>query len=140
MATVPAPHAPLPDRLCEQARLSRDARFDGLFFTAVTSTRIYCRPVCPAPAPKPENVRYYASAAAAEAAGFRPCLRCRPELAPGNDSWQRGDHVIARALKLMEQGALEDDSLEDMAQRLGVGARQLRRVFVERLGAPPISV
>jgi len=140
MATVPAPHAPLPDRLCEQARLSRDARFDGLFFTAVTSTRIYCRPVCPAPSPKPENVRYYASAAAAEAAGFRPCLRCRPELAPGNDSWQRGDHVIARALKLMEQGALEDDSLEDMAQRLGVGARQLRRVFVERLGAPPISV
>ena len=130
----------IPDRLCEQARLSRDARFDGLFFTAVTSTRIYCRPVCPAPSPKPENVRYYASAAAAEAAGFRPCLRCRPELAPGNDSWQRGDHVIARALKLMEQGVLENDSLEDMAQRLGLGARQLRRVFVERLGAPPISV
>ena len=130
----------IPDRLCEQARLSRDARFDGLFFTAVTSTRIYCRPVCPAPPPKPENVRYYASAAAAEAAGFRPCLRCRPELAPGNDSWQRGDHVIARALKLMEQGALEENSLEDMAQRLGIGARQLRRVFVERLGAPPIDV
>ncbi len=138
MAT--APDAPLSDRLCEQARLSRDARFDGLFFTAVTSTRIYCRPVCPAPSPKAENVRYYASAAAAEAAGFRPCLRCRPELSPGNDSWQRGDHVIARTLKLMEQGVLEDDSLEEVAARIGIGARQLRRVFVERLGAPPISV
>ncbi|SFS02622.1 DNA-3-methyladenine glycosylase II [Dyella sp. OK004] len=134
-----APH--LPDwRICDQARQSRDARFDGLFFTAVTSTRIYCRPVCPAPSPKPENIRYYATAAAAEAAGFRPCLRCRPELAPGNDAWQRGDHVIARTLKLMEQGALEDNSLEQIAQRVGIGARQLRRLFVERLGAPPISV
>ena len=140
MSALPDSSAPLPDRICEQARLSRDARFDGLFFTAVTSTRIYCRPVCPAPSPKVENVRYYASAAAAEAAGFRPCLRCRPELSPGNDSWQRGDHVIARALKLMEQGVLEDDSLDAVAQRLGIGARQLRRVFVERLGAPPISV
>jgi AraC family transcriptional regulator of adaptative response / DNA-3-methyladenine glycosylase II len=75
--------ATLPDfKVCEKARLSRDPRFDGMFFTAVTSTRIYCRPVCPAPSPKPTNIRYYASAAAAEAAGFRPCLRCRPELAP----------------------------------------------------------
>ena len=91
------PTAPLPDaRTCEQARLSRDARFDGLFFTAVTSTRIYCRPVCPAPSPKPQNVRYYASAAAAEAAGFRPCLRCRPELSPGNDAWQRGDFATVQ--------------------------------------------
>jgi AraC family transcriptional regulator of adaptative response / DNA-3-methyladenine glycosylase II len=136
-----APDHPLPDvRACEQARLSRDARFDGLFFTAVTSTRIYCRPVCPAPSPKPQNVRYYASAAAAEAAGFRPCLRCRPELAPGNDAWQRGDHVIARTLKLMENGALDELSMETMAERVGLGARQLRRLFVDRLGAPPISV
>ncbi|RDI98221.1 DNA-3-methyladenine glycosylase 2 family protein [Dyella solisilvae] len=138
MATT---HDPLPDaRVCEQARLSRDARFDGLFFTAVTSTRIYCRPVCPAPAPKPQNVRYYASAAAAEAAGFRPCLRCRPELSPGNDAWQRGDHVIARALKLMESGAMDELSMDAMAARVGLGARQLRRLFVERLGAPPIDV
>lgn len=136
-----APDPSLPDvRACEQARLSRDARFDGLFFTAVTSTRIYCRPVCPAPSPKPQNVRYYASAAAAEAAGFRPCLRCRPELSPGNDAWQRGDHVIARTLKLMENGALDELSMEDMAGRVGLGARQLRRLFVDRLGAPPISV
>lgn len=131
----------LPDvRACEQARLSRDARFDGLFFTAVRSTGIYCRPVCPAPSPKRENVRYYASAAAAEAAGFRPCLRCRPELSPGNDVWQRGDHVVARALKLIGHGALDEGSLEQLAARVGVGARQLRRLFTERLGAPPLSV
>ncbi|GAB2784368.1 DNA-3-methyladenine glycosylase 2 family protein [Dyella kyungheensis] len=138
---APSHDHPIPDgKTCEQARLSRDARFDGLFFTAVTSTRIYCRPVCPAPSPKPQNVRYYGSAAAAEAAGFRPCLRCRPELAPGNDAWQRGDHVIARTLKLMDSGAFDELSVDAMAERVGVGARQLRRVFVERLGAPPISV
>ncbi|ULU24253.1 DNA-3-methyladenine glycosylase 2 family protein [Dyella terrae] len=131
---------PLDTHTCEQARLSRDARFDGLFFTAVTSTRIYCRPVCPAPPPKPQNVRYYGSAAAAEAAGFRPCLRCRPELSPGNDAWQRGDHVIARTLKLMDSGAFDECSVETMAERVGLGSRQLRRLFVERLGAPPISV
>jgi AraC family transcriptional regulator of adaptative response / DNA-3-methyladenine glycosylase II len=139
MDEVAANH--LPDmHTCEKARLSRDARFDGLFFTAVTSTGIYCRPVCPAPSPKRENVRYYASAAAAEAAGFRPCLRCRPELAPGNRTWQRGDHVVARALKLIESGALDEGSLDELARQVDVGARQLRRLFVERLGAPPISV
>ncbi|MEO8998899.1 MAG: AlkA N-terminal domain-containing protein [Rhodanobacter sp.] len=133
--------SPLPDpHICEQARLSRDARFDGLFFTAVSSTGIYCRPVCPAPTPKRENVRYYANPAAAEAAGFRPCLRCRPELAPGNDQWQRGDHVVARALKLIEAGMLAEQSLDELATRVGIGARQLRRLFVERVGAPPISV
>jgi len=132
--TLPAVH------VCEQARLSRDARFDGLFFTAVSSTGIYCRPVCPAPAPKRANVRYYANAAAAEAAGFRPCLRCRPELAPGNELWQRGEHVVARALKLIEAGALAEQSLDELAARVGIGARQLRRLFVERLGAPPVSV
>ena len=83
------------NRIFDQARRSRDARFDGLFFTAVVSTRIYCRPVCPAPTPKPQNIRYYRDAAAAEAAGFRPCLRCRPELSPGNAHWRRADdHVL----------------------------------------------
>ncbi|HEV2680171.1 MAG TPA: Ada metal-binding domain-containing protein, partial [Rhodanobacter sp.] len=134
LSSLPDPH------ICEQARLSRDARFDGLFFTAVRSTGIYCRPVCPAPTPKRENVRYYANPAAAEAAGFRPCLRCRPELAPGNDQWQRSDHVVARALKLIEAGALAEQSLDELATRVGIGARQLRRLFVERVGAPPISV
>jgi AraC family transcriptional regulator, regulatory protein of adaptative response / DNA-3-methyladenine glycosylase II len=125
---------------CERARLSRDARFDGLFFTAVASTGIYCRPVCPARAPMSKNVRFFNTAAAAEAAGFRPCLRCRPELAPGNDAWQRSDHVVTRALKLIEGGLLQDHPVEVLAQRVGVGARQLRRLFVERLGAPPIDV
>ena len=134
------PSAPLSDRVCEQARLSRDVRFDGLFFTAVTSTRIYCRPVCPAPPPKPANVRYYANPAAAEAEGFRPCLRCRPELAPGNPAWYRGEHAVARALKMIDEGALAEGSLEDVASRVGVGGRQLRRLFVEHLGAPPLSV
>nr|WP_298131222.1 DNA-3-methyladenine glycosylase 2 [uncultured Pseudoxanthomonas sp.] len=131
----------LPDpRICEQARLSRDARFDGLFFTAVTSTRIYCRPVCPAPAPKPANIVYYRHAAAAEAAGFRPCLRCRPELAPGDGAWRRGDDTVARALKLIEQGALVDAPLATLADKVGLGERQLRRLFSERLGATPNDV
>lgn len=131
----------LPDpRVCEQARLSRDARFDGLFFTAVTSTRIYCRPVCPAPAPKPSNIVYYRHAAAAEAAGFRPCLRCRPELAPGDGAWRRGDDVVARALKMIDQGALVDAPLASLADKVGLGERQLRRLFSERLGATPTEV
>jgi AraC family transcriptional regulator of adaptative response / DNA-3-methyladenine glycosylase II len=131
----------LPDRhVCETARLSRDARFDGLFFTAVSSTGIYCRPVCPAQVPKRENVSYFANAATAEAAGYRPCLRCRPELAPGHALWQRGDQLVARALKLIDTGALEDQSLEQLATRLDIGARQLRRLFVERVGASPIRV
>ena len=138
---MPALPSSLPDhRVCEQARLSRDARFDGLFFTAVTSTRIYCRPVCPAPSPKPSNVRYYANAAAAEADGYRPCLRCRPELAPGHPAWHRGEHVVGRALALIDGGALADDSLDALATRVGLGTRQLRRLFVEHLGAPPLSV
>lgn len=131
----------LPDiDVCEQARLSRDARFDGLFFTAVTSTGIYCRPVCPARSSKRENVRYYANAAAAETAGFRPCLRCRPELAPGNEEWRRGDHLVARALKLIDAGMLTEGSLDEMALQVGIGTRQLRRLFVEHLGASPINV
>jgi AraC family transcriptional regulator of adaptative response / DNA-3-methyladenine glycosylase II len=126
--------------ICEQARLSRDARFDGLFFTAVTSTRIYCRPVCPAPTPRRENIRYFANAAAAEQAGFRPCLRCRPELAPGSDELRRGDTVVARALNLIDAGALETQSLAALARRLALSDRQLRRLFVERLGVAPMSV
>lgn len=134
LAAVPDP------QVCEQARLSRDARFDGLFFTAVTTTGIYCRPVCPAPPPRRENVTYYPNAAAAEAAGFRPCLRCRPELSPGNDAWRRGDATVARALTLIDQGLLADEPLAALAHRVGLGERQLRRLFVERLGAAPLGV
>lgn len=129
----------LPDKqVCEQARLSRDPRFDGLFFTAVTSTRIYCRPVCPVPTVKSANVVYYGNAAAAEAAGYRPCLRCRPELSPG--AWSRGDSLVERALKLIDEGFLADQPLAALADRLGVGERQLRRLFMDRLGASPLDV
>ena len=138
-AALAASASPVPStQVCEQARLSRDARFDGLFFTAVTSTGIYCRPVCPAPAPKPKNITYYGNAAAAEAAGFRPCLRCRPELAPG--AWRRGDEVVARALQLIDEGALAEHPLAALAARVNLGERQLRRLFVDRLGAPPLGV
>jgi AraC family transcriptional regulator of adaptative response / DNA-3-methyladenine glycosylase II len=125
-------------QVCEQARRSRDSRFDGLFFTAVASTRIYCRPVCPAPWAK--RVAYYRSAAAAEAAGYRPCLRCRPELSPSDGTWRRGDAALARALKLIDQGLLAEQPLSVLAERVNLGERQLRRLFVERLGAAPIGV
>lgn len=126
--------------VCELARLARDARFDGLFFTAVTSTGIYCRPVCPAPTPKPKNVTYFANAAAAAAAGFRPCLRCRPELAPGSPSHRAGSELVAAALRMIEDGALDDSSVAALAARVGVGERHLRRLFVEQLGASPLDV
>lgn len=130
----------LDPRVCERARLTRDARFDGLFFTAVTSTGIYCRPVCPAPTPKAANVRYYDSAAAAAAAGFRPCLRCRPEAAPGSPLHRARSELVAGALRLIEHGALDGGSLPQLAARVGVGERHLRRVFADELGASPLEV
>jgi AraC family transcriptional regulator, regulatory protein of adaptative response / DNA-3-methyladenine glycosylase II len=136
-----SPPPSIPDaRICDQARRSRDARFDGLFFTAVTSTRIYCRPVCPAPTPKPQNIRYFSTAAAAEAEGFRPCLRCRPELSPGNAQWQRADDHVARALRAINDGALQDGGLEAVCARLDIGTRQLRRLFEQKFGTSPIAV
>ena len=127
---------------CWRAHRSRDPRFDGRFFTAVTSTGVYCRPVCPAPTPRRANVRFYACAAAAEAAGFRPCLRCRPETAPGTPAWQGTPATVARALRLIEQGALDAEGagLESLAARLGVGGRHLRRLFERHLGASPLAV
>lgn len=125
--------------ICDRARRAKDARFDGLFFTAVRSTRIYCRPVCPAPTPKQQNIRYYPSAASAAAAGYRPCLRCRPELSP--EVWQRGsDDGVQRALALIAEGALQAGSIEDLAGRLGISSRQLRRQFLASTGATPIAV
>jgi AraC family transcriptional regulator, regulatory protein of adaptative response / DNA-3-methyladenine glycosylase II len=126
--------------VCDRARRSRDARFDGKFFIAVTSTRIYCRPICPARSPKDEHVRYYATAAAAEAAGFRPCLRCRPEASPGTPAWSGTSSVVSRALRLIGEGALDGDGVEKLADRLGVTDRHLRRLFVQHLGAAPIEV
>jgi AraC family transcriptional regulator of adaptative response / DNA-3-methyladenine glycosylase II len=134
------PLSTLDRRVCDRARETRDPRFDGLFFIAVTSTRIDCRPVCPAPAPKSRNIRYYASAAAASAAGFRPCLRCRPEAAPGSPLHRAKSDLVAGALRLIEQGALDETSLPELARRVGVGERHLRRLFADELGASPLEV
>src|ERR1700761_705338 len=133
----------LPEReVCYRALQSRDTRFDGLMFVGVTSTGIYCRPVCPARTAKFENCRFYGSAAAAQDAGFRPCLRCRPETAPDMASWGGASNTVSPALALIAEGALDgkQNSVEKMAGRLGLGERQLRRLFLQHLGASPISV
>jgi AraC family transcriptional regulator of adaptative response / DNA-3-methyladenine glycosylase II len=121
---------------------SRDARFDGLIFVGVSSTRVYCRPVCPARTPKFQSCEFFASAAAAQNAGFRPCLRCRPETAPDLASWKGTSNTVSRALALIAEGALDGNGKEvdKLAGRLGVGERQLRRLFLQHLGASPISV
>ncbi|CZF82162.1 Bifunctional transcriptional activator/DNA repair enzyme AdaA [Grimontia celer] len=121
----------------QQARLSRDARFDGLFFTAVISTGIYCRPICPAPSPKEENVRYYSSAIEAAAQGFRPCLRCRPDSAPGSPAWMGKETTFRRALNLIQEGYLHEHNIPELADRLGVSDRYLRKLFTESLGCSP---
>ena len=124
----------------ERARLSRDARFDGQFFVGVRTTGIYCRPICPANAPKKENVTFYPSAAAASEAGLRPCLRCRPECAPGTPAWQGTSTTVRRGLRLIADGALDDGSIEQLAERLGVTSRHLRRLFTRHLGASPLAI
>jgi methylphosphotriester-DNA--protein-cysteine methyltransferase len=134
-----APPQLLDPRICEQVRLTRDARFDGLFFIAVRSTGIYCRPICPAPTPKAHNVEYYANAAAAAAAGYRPCLRCRPEAAPGTPLRARSA-LVAAALRLIETGLLDRASVAELAARIGVGERHLRRLFVAEIGAGPLEI
>jgi AraC family transcriptional regulator of adaptative response / DNA-3-methyladenine glycosylase II len=132
---------PFDTTVLERARLSRDPRFDGKFFIAVTSTGIYCRPICPAsPSPKRGNVRYFISAAAAAEAGFRPCLRCRPEAAPGTPAWLGTSAVVRRALRLINEGALDEVSVGEFATRVGVGARHLDRLFLQHVGASPLAV
>lgn len=132
---------PLDPTVLERARLSRDPRFDGKFFIAVTSTGIYCRPICPAsPSPRRSNVRYFASAAAAADAGFRPCLRCRPEAAPGTPAWLGTSAVVRRALRLINEGALDEASVGEFACRIGIGARHLDRLFLQHVGASPLAV
>ena len=127
---------------CERARVARDPAYDGRFFTGVRTTRIYCRPVCPVRPARAGNVRFYPSAPAAEAAGFRPCLRCRPETAPFCAAWNGSRTTAQRALRLIEQGALdtEEGSVSVLADRLGVGARHLARLFAHHLGASPSQV
>jgi AraC family transcriptional regulator of adaptative response / DNA-3-methyladenine glycosylase II len=133
----------LPDRdACYRALQSRDSRFDGLLFVGVTSTGIYCRPVCPARTPKFDHCRFFGSAAAAQEAGFRPCLRCRPETAPDLASWRGTSNTVSRALALISDGALDGHAagVEKLADRLGIGERQLRRLFLQHLGASPVAV
>jgi AraC family transcriptional regulator of adaptative response/methylated-DNA-[protein]-cysteine methyltransferase len=125
---------------CDRARLARDRTYDGLFFTGVRSTRIYCRPVCPVKPAMTRNVRYYPSAAAAEDAGYRPCLRCRPETAPFCPAWNGTRTTVGRAIKLIEKGLLDSGSVEDLAARLGIGARHLSRLFDRHLGSTPTSL
>ena len=124
---------------CYRALRARDARFDGRFFVAVSSTRIYCRPVCTVKPPKRENCRFYPSAAAAESAGYRPCLRCRPELAPGNASVDATTRVAQAAASLIEDRALEDGGLDAVAARLGITDRHLRRAFGAEFGVSPVE-
>src|SRR5471032_1279342 len=125
---------------CYRAVETRDARFDGRFFTAVKTTGIYCRPVCPARTPLSKNVTFYPTAAAAQEAGYRPCLRCRPETAPDMGAWRGTSNTVSRALALIELGALDEGNVEALANRLGGGERQLRRLFRQHLGASPVAV
>jgi AraC family transcriptional regulator, regulatory protein of adaptative response / DNA-3-methyladenine glycosylase II len=128
------------DDTCYRAFTSRDRRFDGRFVTAVLTTGIYCRPGCPARRPARRNVRFFACPAAAESAGFRPCLRCRPETAPGSPAWSGTSATVARALRLIDDGALDGSGVVGLAARLGVTARWLRRLFAAQLGASPLAV
>jgi AraC family transcriptional regulator of adaptative response / DNA-3-methyladenine glycosylase II len=131
----------LPSRAaCLSAYAGRDARYDGRFYAAVTTTRIFCRPICPAPRPRPDHLRFYGSAAEAAAAGFRPCRRCRPEAAPGSAAWNGSAATVARALRLIDEGVLDRDGVDALAERLGLGARQLRRLFATHLGAAPREI
>jgi AraC family transcriptional regulator, regulatory protein of adaptative response / DNA-3-methyladenine glycosylase II len=137
-----AHHAPmdLDHDACYRAICARDPRFDGRFFTGVKTTGVYCRPICPARTPRRENVVFFAAAAAAQEAGFRPCLRCRPETAPDLGAWRGTSSTVSRALALIELGALDEAPVERLAERLGVGARHLRRLFAHNLGASPVAV
>jgi len=130
----------LDPEICWRAFRGRDRRFDGRFFLAVTTTGIYCRPGCPAKQPARRNVRFYASPAAAESAGFRACLRCRPDSAPGSAAWNGTSATVTRALRLIDDGLLTHGSLERLASRLGITSRWLRRLFADQVGASPLEV
>ncbi|MEV4801992.1 AlkA N-terminal domain-containing protein [Nonomuraea sp. NPDC049421] len=125
---------------CYRAVSARDPRFDGRFYTAVTTTRIYCRPICPARTPASRNVRFYRHAASAEAAGFRPCKRCRPELSPGDPGWDLRGDLVGRALRLIDDGAADEQGVAGLARRLHITERHLHRLFVAELGVGPLAV
>ena len=125
--------------ICYRALKARDARFDGRFFVAVSSTRIYCRPICTVKPPKRENCRFFPSAAAAESGGYRPCLRCRPELAPGNASVDASTRLAQAAATMLEDRTLDQEGLDAIAARLGISDRHLRRAFGAEFGVSPVE-
>ncbi len=136
-------HAELtePDRdRCLRAVQSKDARFDGWFFTAVVTTGIYCRPSCPVVPPKPENMRFFPSAAAAQQAGFRACKRCRPDASPGSPDWDVRADLVARAMRLIADGVMDDGGVPALARRLGYSVRQVERQLAAELGAGPLAL
>jgi AraC family transcriptional regulator of adaptative response / DNA-3-methyladenine glycosylase II len=125
---------------CVRAVQSKDARFDGWFFTAVTTTRIYCRPSCPVVPPKPENMTFYPSAAACQQAGFRACKRCRPDTSPGSPEWNQRADLVARAMRLIADGVVDRDGVPGLAARLGYSTRQIERQLLAELGAGPLAL
>ncbi|GJL94973.1 MAG: transcriptional regulator [Hyphococcus sp.] len=125
---------------CEAARKRCDPAYDGVFFIAVRTTKIYCRPICRVRSPLRKNVTFYPTAAACETEGYRPCLRCRPEAAPFSPAWNGTKSTVSRALKLIKDGALNEMTVEALAEKLGVGERHLGRLFQQHLGASPTSV
>ncbi|HQS15155.1 Ada metal-binding domain-containing protein [Reyranella sp.] len=130
----------LDHEVCERARVGRDRRYDGRFFSGVRTTGIYCRPVCPVRPAQGKNVQFYPTAAAAEVAGFRPCLRCRPETAPFSPAWLGSRTTVQRAMRLIRDGALDSAGIDDLAERLGIGTRHLDRLFQRHIGASPLQV
>lgn len=123
-----------------QALLRRDPQFDGTFYVGVRTTGVYCRSICPAPKPKEQNCEFYRSAAEAELAGYRPCLRCRPETAPGSPAWHGTGATVSRAMRMIDEGYLDCHSVPELADRLGIGTRHLSRLFARHMGASPRDI
>jgi len=126
-------------QICDAARLARDPVYDGVFFVGVRTSRIYCRTICPVRQPLAKNVVYFQTASAAEVEGYRPCLRCRPETAPKSAAWNGTQSTVSRALKLIDDGALDEGSVKQLSERLGIGARHLSRLFAKHVGASPLQ-
>jgi AraC family transcriptional regulator, regulatory protein of adaptative response / methylated-DNA-[protein]-cysteine methyltransferase len=126
--------------VCDRARLARDPRFDGMFFTCVKTTKIYCRPICPSAHARQSNIFFVPSAAAAERLGYRPCLKCRPETTPGSPVWQGTATTVRRAMRLIGNGYLDEHSVDELAAKLGVGPRHLLRLFRMHVGASRTEV
>ena len=126
--------------ICDRARVRRDRRYDGRFFTGVRTTGIYCRPVCPVKPAQSGNVSFFPTAAAAEQAGFRPCLRCRPETAPFSPAWRGSGATVSRAIRMIVDGFLDAHFVDALAARLGIGPRHLARLFHQHAGTSPLAV